>query len=148
MTSNINATTIALEEQKIRNKFLALSPYSRSALISYQEFSKSFPPPTIYEAYPQENLAIIDLHLRYHQYISQKMAIYKWAPSLCFVLLTRFSLPGLIFPLFYTKFVDYYFKEFFIWKESDKKIISIRKEFITKLSKLKSIIFDYFFQIR
>ena len=36
---------------------------------SYATFANTFPAPNIYESYKSENLNIIDVHLRYRQYI-------------------------------------------------------------------------------
>ena len=78
------------------------------------------------------------MHLRYHQFIMEKMAPYKWVPSFLFGALARFNVVGLIFPVFYTSAFDHYFKDFFMWKYSKHKMINMRYEFITKLSKPKS----------
>lgn len=105
---------------------------------SYATFAKVFPSPNIHEAYKAENLNIIDLHLRYHQYIHEKLTLFKWVPSLVVLAITRFNPIGLIFPLVYTHAVDYYFSDFLTWKYSRDKIINIRGEFTPKLSKQNS----------
>ena len=102
---------------------------------SYTGFAKVFPAPNINEAYKSENLNIIDLHLRYHQYIHEKLALYKWGPSLLMALVFRLNAFSLVFPVIHFALVDRYFKNFLIWKYSDDKIINVRSEFVTKLSK-------------
>jgi hypothetical protein len=78
------------------------------------------------------------MHLKYHQFIHEKMSIYKWAPSLLVAVATKFKLAGLLFPLIYTNLIDLYFQKFFIWKYSNDKIINIQPGFNTKLTKPKS----------
>lgn len=85
---------------------------------SYAGFARVFPAPNIYEAYRSENLNIIDMHLRYHQFIHEKLAIYKWVPSFAIMAAFKFRPLSLLFPIFFTNIVDFYFKDFLIWKYS------------------------------
>ena len=124
-------------EDEIRQKFLK-SPLEPWQFCNYDLFCRLFPPPSVSAAYLTENLNIIDLHLRYNQYIFEEMAPYKWLPSILVPLIKRFSLPSLIFPLIYVNLFDLYFKPYFIWRKSKENIINIRKEFTSKLSKKKS----------
>jgi hypothetical protein len=85
-----------------------------------------FPSPNIYEAYRSENLNIIDMHLRYYQFVHEKMTIYKWLPSILVVAATKLNPIGLLFPFVYVNLFDKYFEKFMIWKYSNDKIINIR----------------------
>lgn len=103
--------------------------------ISYATFAKLFPPPTPNNLYEHENLNIVDMHLRYHQYVFEEMAPYKWIPGLLVPILSRLSASSLLFPLIYVNLFDFYLKPFFVWKHRNDPIINIQREFAVKLSK-------------
>lgn len=75
------------------------------------------------------------MHLKYHQFIHEKLALYKWGPALLVAFVFKFNMVSLVFPVVHFAFVDRYFKKFLVWKYSQDKIINIRSEFATKLSK-------------
>ncbi len=68
------------------------------------------------------------------------MAPYKWVPVLIYSAFRLFRLrsPPLIIPYLYTTLFDHYMEPFFAWKNKDKKIINVRYEFASKLSKVKN----------
>lgn len=64
------------------------------------------------------------------------MAFYKWIPILAMTpILYRSYYLVLIFPWGFTKLFDHYFERFFLWRHRNEKIINMRYEFVTKLSK-------------
>ena len=65
-----NKQLVDVKESLIRSRFMRTYPTSDICLINYQQFARVFPPPSIDEAYKSENLSVIDMHLRYQQYIS------------------------------------------------------------------------------
>lgn len=66
------------------------------------------------------------MHLRYNQYIHEKLTIFKWVPSLLITSAFKFNKISLLFPLFFVNFVDFYFKGFLTWKYSQDRIINLR----------------------
>lgn len=64
------------------------------------------------------------------------MAFYKWLPILAMTpLLYRSYYLVLVVPWGFTKLFDHYFERFFLWRHRNEKIINMRYEFVTKLSK-------------
>jgi hypothetical protein len=98
--------TLEEREASVREFFRdPLSPYH---CITYEELMKHMP---IHEGnYPTENLNLIDLHLRYHWYVREKMAPYKWLPIACLtpLLFHNFWLVMAI-PAFTVYMFDHYF---------------------------------------
>ena len=79
------------------------------------------------------------MHLKFHQYVHEKMAVFKWVPSILGFALLKGNIIGLLLPIAWVKFVDHYFKDFYIWREAQNKIINLRREFSGKLCKENSI---------
>ena len=67
------------------------------------------------------------------------MSAYKWA---AIGLMTPFIYPYAIFllsmPVIFVKLFDRYFERFFVWRYQQNRMINMREEFRTKLSKEKS----------
>ena len=64
------------------------------------------------------------------------MAFYKWVPILAMTpLLYRSYYLVLVVPWGFTKLFDHYFERFFLWRHRNEKIINMRYQFVTKLSK-------------
>lgn len=67
------------------------------------------------------------------------MAPYKWLPILAMtpVLFRSIWLVAII-PYFTASMFDHYFERFFLWRHRQDRIINMRNEFVSKLSKEKS----------
>jgi hypothetical protein len=86
--------------------------------------------------YPSENLNLIDLHLRYHWYVREKMAAYKWIPIVCLTpLIFHNYWLVLTIPAFTALMFDHYFEAFFHWRHRQDRIFNLRLEFATQLAK-------------
>lgn len=68
------------------------------------------------------------------------MSPYKWTPILIYSAfrLLRLRRPPLIIPYVYTLMFDHYLEPFFVWLHKDEKVINVRYEFVSKLSKVKN----------
>ena len=67
------------------------------------------------------------------------MSIYKWTPiAIMTPLLFRNFYATLIVPWVITNLFDHYFERFFLWRFRKQRVINLRNEFITKLSKPRS----------
>jgi DNA primase catalytic subunit len=67
------------------------------------------------------------------------MAIYKWTPVIMMTpMIMKHGLLLFLIPYVTTRLFDHYFESYFLWKHRQDKIINIREEFATKLSKPKS----------
>lgn len=67
------------------------------------------------------------------------MSVYKWTPIILltpFIFRNAFALA--LVPWAAVKLFDHYFERYFLWKYRNERIINVRNEFITKLSKSKS----------
>lgn len=96
------------------------------------------------------NRAIIDIHLRFHNHVFEQMAPYKWVPlALAAVFqMIRVRRPPVLFPVVWVYLFDYYFYDYFAWREREKNIINIQSSFDYKLAKASSKISKRFCRYR
>lgn len=79
------------------------------------------------------------MHLRYRWWVREKMSVYKWVPIVLMTpVIFRSFFAMVLVPYATVKLFDHYFESFFLWRYRKERIINVRNEFVTKLSKDKS----------
>jgi hypothetical protein len=86
------------------------------------------------------NKGVIDVHLQYYNHVFDRLGVYKWTPLALYTVwkVVRLRPPSLLLPVIWVYMFDWYFQEYYAFKERDRQFVNVRDCFRLKMIKKHS----------